>query len=130
MAGENPVLVTTNISQMPTPGIEPGLHCQKTRALTTEPAKQTMIRLMNVFRCIIAGIDLDGRIEEVEKFMKFFQKKIALMVSFGKSIPGFRHLCLDDQASLVKGIFILLLSLLITVTPYFMTTLRLSPPCY
>lgn len=33
----------------------------------------------------------------------FFQKKIGLIVSFGKSIPGFKQLCLDDQANLVKS---------------------------
>lgn len=49
------------------------------------------------------GIDVDGRIEEVENFMMFFQKKIASIVAFGKSIPGFRNLSLDDQANLVKG---------------------------
>jgi len=35
--------------------------------------------------------------------MMFFQRKIASIVSFGKSIPGFKDLTLDDQANLVKG---------------------------
>lgn len=48
------------------------------------------------------GIDVDGRIVEIEFFLQFFQRKIAAIVAFAKAIPGFRQLCLDDQSNLVK----------------------------
>ncbi|XP_052763256.1 nuclear receptor ROR-beta-like isoform X2 [Mya arenaria] len=48
------------------------------------------------------GIDIDGRRGEIEAAMEFFQKRIAFIVAFAKAIPGFKDLCLDDQASLIK----------------------------
>lgn len=50
-----------------------------------------------------AGIDIDGRIAEMEKGLNWYEKKVQLFVAFGKAIPGFKQLPLDDQASLVKG---------------------------
>lgn len=49
------------------------------------------------------GIDIDGRIQEVDSLLQFLENKIALMVAFGKAIPGFKELDLDDQADLIKG---------------------------
>ncbi|KAH3712382.1 nuclear receptor ROR-beta-like [Dreissena polymorpha] len=49
------------------------------------------------------GIEIDGRNEEIECALNFFQKRIAFLVAFAKSIPGFRDLSLDDQASLIKA---------------------------
>lgn len=49
------------------------------------------------------GIDIDGRIAEMEKGLSYYEKKVQLFVTFGKAIPGFKQLPLDDQASLVKG---------------------------
>ncbi|WAR16168.1 VDRA-like protein [Mya arenaria] len=48
------------------------------------------------------GIDIDGRHGEIEAALEFFQKRIAFIVAFAKAIPGFKDLCLDDQASLIK----------------------------
>jgi len=50
-------------------------------------------------------MDIDGRNEQMEAALTFFQKRIAFLVAFAKSVPGFKDLNLDDQASLVKGLF-------------------------
>ena len=49
-----------------------------------------------------SGIDIDGRVEEIERGLNFYERKVSSMVAFGKSIPGFKQLCLEDQATLVK----------------------------
>ncbi|KAH3709644.1 hypothetical protein DPMN_069107 [Dreissena polymorpha] len=49
------------------------------------------------------GIDVDGRGEELITAILHFQKKIVESVKFAKTIPGFRQLCPDDQASLLKA---------------------------
>jgi len=52
---------------------------------------------------ISSGIDLDDRLKNADTALAFFEQKIALIVGFGKAIPGFKSLPLDDQASLIKG---------------------------
>ncbi|XP_045180934.2 nuclear receptor ROR-beta-like [Mercenaria mercenaria] len=51
----------------------------------------------------ITGIDLDGRIEHVQRAFTFFEQKISVIVSFAKSIPGFKSLKMNDQANLIKA---------------------------
>lgn len=52
------------------------------------------------------GIDIDGRIQQLDTAFKYFEEKITKIVAFAKAIPGFKKLGLDDQANLIKGIFI------------------------
>lgn len=49
------------------------------------------------------GVDIDGRLEQVHAALQFFEKFYTTMIGFAKAIPGFRKLCLDDQANLVKA---------------------------
>ena len=48
------------------------------------------------------GVDIDGRVQHIDSLLAFLESRIALMVAFGKSIPGFKDLPLDDQANLIK----------------------------
>ncbi|KAL4218153.1 hypothetical protein ACF0H5_022889 [Mactra antiquata] len=50
----------------------------------------------------VTGLDLDGRLKHVTEALNFLEKKITAIVTFAKSIPGFKDLCLDDQAKLIK----------------------------
>lgn len=49
------------------------------------------------------GIDVDGRKQQLEEGVRFFENNISKIVTFSKAIPGFKHLTLSDQAKLVKG---------------------------
>jgi hypothetical protein len=54
----------------------------------------------------ITGIDLDGRLLHMDGAFNFFERKISQVVAFAKSIPGFKQLSLNDQANLIKGIYL------------------------
>ena len=39
----------------------------------------------------------------LEHIIRFFERKIVEIVKFAKCVPGFKDLCMDDQAALIKG---------------------------
>ncbi|KAL3868924.1 hypothetical protein ACJMK2_041676 [Sinanodonta woodiana] len=49
------------------------------------------------------GIELDNRLQMVTELLSFLEERIAQIVSFAKTIPGFTNLPLDDQANLLKA---------------------------
>ena len=57
------------------------------------------------------GIDVDGRKQQLEQAMGFFENNISKLVTFSKAIPGFKNLTLGDQAKLIKGKFRVVLNI-------------------
>ncbi|KAK3609066.1 hypothetical protein CHS0354_011332 [Potamilus streckersoni] len=49
------------------------------------------------------GIELDNRLQLVTELLSFLEERIAQLVAFAKTIPGFTSLPLDDQANLLKA---------------------------
>jgi hypothetical protein len=48
------------------------------------------------------GIDVDSRLTYFKSRLENVEQSIHSLVSFAKSIPGFRSLSLDDQTTLIK----------------------------
>lgn len=53
---------------------------------------------------MFSGIDVDERLSHIVPAVEHFHSKILEYVKFSKIIPGFKQLCLDDQADLIKGL--------------------------
>lgn len=50
-----------------------------------------------------SGLDIDERLPHIYPVICYFETQIAEYVKYSKCIPGFKQLCQDDQAALIKG---------------------------
>ena len=49
------------------------------------------------------GLDIDGRMDDMNHHAKQMEQDIRQMIMFMKLVPGFKSLCVTDQTTLVKG---------------------------